>query len=122
MTMTPALRTLAVAALLFSSCGIAVAQELPGAFVDRSVSTTKDYPAGFLVNRPGLVTVGAPGYVPPANACSCTNLGGVSVICPDCDNEASVDLCHTHDRTCQDAAQSGGIREHTSFFCTTRSD
>jgi hypothetical protein len=117
-----ALRTLAIAAILFASSGATLAQELPRAFVDRSVSTTTDYPTGFLVKRPGLVVAGAPGYVPPAKACICTNLGGVSVICPDCDNELSVNLCHTHDRACQDAAQSGGIREHNTFFCTTRSD
>ena len=55
----------------------------------------------------------------PAQVCWCTNLGGVTVICPDCDNEPIVDLCFTHDAACQAAAKAGGIREWNLFFCTT---
>ena len=55
----------------------------------------------------------------PAPACACHNLSGVSVICEDCDREADPGKCFTHDRICQDAALKGGIREYTTFFCTT---
>ncbi len=58
--------------------------------------------------------------VPPdAQVCWCTNVGGVTVICPECDNEPNVNLCQTHDPACQAAAKAGGIREFQNFFCTT---
>jgi hypothetical protein len=59
------------------------------------------------------------GYVPRSEACVCTNLGGVSLICPECDAEKRIEYCHLHDKACQDAAQLGGVREHSTFFCTT---
>jgi hypothetical protein len=115
------LRRLAIAALLSVIGTTVFAQDLPQAFVDRSAPTALDYSEQFLEKRPGLLGVGGKDYVPPA-ACFCTNLGGVSIICPDCDNEMRVEFCHTHDRACQDAAQKGGIREHNTFYCTTKSN
>lgn len=110
---------LLAATLLFGWCGATFAQELPGAVIDSSFSEAWNYPAQLSVRRPGLATAGIQAYVPPPKACICTNLGGVSVICEDCDRETTVDRCHLHDRACQDAAQQGGIREHRNFFCTT---
>ena len=59
---------------------------------------------------------------PSGDACVCTNLNQVSVVCEDCDRTFSVNDCHLHDRACQDAALKGGIREYDTFFCTTRTD
>ena len=110
-------RKLTLALLLLSTVGGTAAQELPGAYVDNGASLYLS--DRLLVNRPDLTTLGVANYSPPAKACVCTNLGGVSVICEDCDNETRVEYCHTHDRACQDAALKGGIREHRTFFCTT---
>lgn len=56
---------------------------------------------------------------PPPQVCWCTNLGGVTVICPACDMEPDVGRCFWHDQACQDAAEAGGIREFKQFHCTT---
>ena len=122
------LRALATAIVLITSGSATFAQELRPASRTITTLTDAEFSGGqvFTTQRPvdltGLAVAGAPGYVPPPNACACTNLGGVTVICEDCDREVSVNLCHTHDRACQDAAQKGGIREHNTFFCTTLSD
>jgi hypothetical protein len=58
--------------------------------------------------------------VPPdAQVCWCTNVGGVTVICPECDNEPDVTRCQIHDPACRAAAKAGGIREFKDFYCTT---
>ena len=113
---------------MIKACGAALAQELLPptratlSLTGAGTSSTQGPVTQLFVDQTRIVTLGGQGIAPPAGACVCTNLNYVTVICEDCDRAASVDLCHTHDRACEDAAQMGGIREHNTFFCTTVSD
>ncbi len=116
-----AFAALLIALGFIASGGTAFGQELPRAYGELGAIDKGLIPAQLQLRRPSLSANGTLSYTPPPAACVCTNLGNVSVICADCDSETRVDYCHTHDRACQDAAQTGGIREHNTFFCTTAS-
>ena len=123
MSIKSVLRTLMTLVILATSCGAVLAQELGQTtrptFSLTNTNISRGNVTQLFVDGTSLANGGLQTYTPPPNACACTNLGGVTVICEDCDRETDVNLCHTHDRACQDAAQMGGIREHNTFFCTT---
>ena len=116
-------RMLIIAAVLLISCGIAMAQEsfqlTKPTLSDSGTLTSRDSIISLTLQPQERVIVGQLENEINTSSCVCTNLGGVTVICEACDQAGSLDLCHTHDQACKDAAQLGGIREHAMFFCTT---
>lgn len=124
---SPTMARLTAASLLIASCGATHALDLlesrqagPG-LVDAKLNTNSIYVGSRSTRRAGTVDNPWP-VARVQSACVCTNLSGVSVICPDCDNASDDAVCFQHDRQCQDAALKGGIREHQTFFCTTQTD
>lgn len=121
MSIKTALPIVVTTLVLMTSGGAALAQEIYLELRPTDTLKATDWTgtSQLSVDHTPLAANAGPVYSPPADACVCTNLNAVTVICKDCDRETRVDLCHTHDRACQDAALLGGIREHDTFFCTT---
>ncbi len=115
MSVNTTIRVLFVTALLQTS-GDTLAQDLLGPTRSPIQDSTIELP----VERSDVVAVGEREFMPISNACVCTNLNGVTLICPESDQEVDPESCQTHDRACQDTAQKGGIREHATFFSTTK--
>lgn len=125
MSIKTALPMVVISLVLMTSGGAALAQEIylelrPTDTLKATdwTGTSQSTPQLSVDHTPLVANAGTV-YSPQADACVCTNLNAVTVICEDCDRETRVDFCHTHDRACQDAALLGGIREHDTFFCTT---
>ena len=116
-------RFVIITTIVLASNEVLYADELRGTIKQPNAAQAieLDYRRGLAVDAASIGDtdgVRYSGYVAPNAPCACSNLNSVTVICEDCDKESDVSRCFTHDRACQDAAQAGGIREHSTFFCT----